>query len=172
MSELWRLGDLRHADDVPAQSATYFCHPQPWTEEAEMLPAEVKVVGEGALGLGCSGYAVIWGQTLVTASRDSWGPCAWRAAPRNCLCGEGTKHPSPCGAAARGLIWALQSKGCACLYVYQKLSFLYSGLTHTAPSKQMELQLLYPSVMVCASCASIDLCIESSLKAMRISQVY
>lgn len=60
-----------------------------------------------------------------------------------------------------------------CLSVYlPETQFLYSGWTHTAPSKQMELQLLYPSVMVCATRASIDPCIESSLKAMRIPQVY
>lgn len=49
--------------------------------------------------------------------------------------------------------------------------FLYSGLTYTTPSKQMELQLLYPSVMVCASCAAIDPCIEFNPKAIRVSQV-
>lgn len=49
--------------------------------------------------------------------------------------------------------------------------FLHSGLSYATPSEQMELQLLYPSAMVCASCAAIDPCIEFSPKAIRVSQV-
>lgn len=56
---------------MPVQSGTYFCGPQTWTEEAEMLPADVKVVGEGILGLGCSHYGVIWRETLVIPPCDS-----------------------------------------------------------------------------------------------------
>lgn len=121
LSDLWRLDDFRHANNMSVQSATYFCHPQTWTEEAEMLPAEVKVVGEGTLGLGCSCYQSLGeGHQLHLLWQLR---CFWKAASLDFVCEEGTKHPSPCGAAARVLIWALKSIwDCACLYVYQKLT--------------------------------------------------
>lgn len=118
LSDLWRLDDFRHANNMSVQPATYFCHPQTWVEEAEMLPAEVKVVGEGTLGLGCSCY-----QSLGEGHQLQLRSCVWKAASLDFVCEEGTKHPSPCGAAARVLTWALKSIwDCACPYVYQKVT--------------------------------------------------